>query len=250
MKKLILAIAAVCSTLIYAEESHSGKKIDRARLDAAIYNRTGGKIKVPDVQKGKIVYVNCQTAIPVEVLKEHADFFAKELKVSIEVAEGKFDLAKPTIQGELSLFVVDCAELPMSLVAPEAKWAMVNVAPLKTDKQAFFKARVKKSLTRGFGYLCGAAVSQYPNSLMLGVAGVKDLDKHVDEKLPVDVMQRFENYLPSVGVTPYVLVSYRKACQEGWAPQPTNDVQRVIWEEYHTAPTEPIHIEFDPKKGM
>ena len=30
------------------------------------------------------------------------------------------------------------------------------------------------------------------------------------------------------------LATYRTACIEGWAPPPTNDVQRTIWERVHS----------------
>ena len=30
---------------------------------------------------------------------------------------------------------------------------------------------------------------------------------------------------------PYIESTYRKACREGWAPAPTNDVQKAIWED-------------------
>jgi len=28
-----------------------------------------------------------------------------------------------------------------------------------------------------------------------------------------------------------ILVPYRKACEEGWAPMPTNAIQKAIWDE-------------------
>ena len=43
-------------------------------------------------------------------------------------------------------------------------------------------------------------------------------------------------------------VPYSRACREGWAPPPTNDVQRTIWKQVHAVPDKPIKIEFDPKK--
>ena len=46
--------------------------------------------------------------------------------------------------------------------------------------------------------------------------------------------------------------SYHKACEEGWAPAPTNEVQKAIWEQVKAdkerGPTNPIKIE-PPKKG-
>ena len=40
---------------------------------------------------------------------------------------------------------------------------------------------------------------------------------------------------------------YRKACMDGWAPAPTNEYQKAIWDQVHAIPTKPIKIEFDPK---
>ena len=52
-----------------------------------------------------------------------------------------------------------------------------------------------------------------------------------------------------MGVAVRRRVSYRKACQEGWAPAPTNDIQKAIWDKVHAVPATPMKIEFDPKKG-
>ena len=43
-------------------------------------------------------------------------------------------------------------------------------------------------------------------------------------------------------------IPYRQACQEGWAPAPTNAVQRAIWNKVHQIPDSPLVIEFDPKR--
>lgn len=266
MKNLMFAVFALCATVVIADEAavqtpqpevkmvmgpdgkmYPTKKMDRAKLEAAIYKRTGGKMKEPGTQKGKVVYVNCQKAADAALLKDHAALFAKELKIEIETVDGVFDLAKPNVQGDASLFVIDDPAMPMSLVAPESKWAMINVSPLKTDKDAFFAARVKKELTRGFCFLGGAVASQYPQALTECVTKPEDLDKYSDERLPFDVIQRFAGYLAGYGVTPYRLITYKKACQEGWAAQPTNDVQKAIWDSVHQLPTAPIKIKPETK---
>jgi hypothetical protein len=38
-------------------------------------------------------------------------------------------------------------------------------------------------------------------------------------------------------------------CQEGWAPPPTNEYQRAIWNDVHKIPEKPMKIDFDPAKG-
>jgi hypothetical protein len=34
-----------------------------------------------------------------------------------------------------------------------------------------------------------------------------------------------------MGIKPARMTTYRKACEEGWAPMPTNSVQKAIWDE-------------------
>ena len=53
------------------------------------------------------------------------------------------------------------------------------------------------------------------------------------------------------GIGRYRVVTYKKACIEGWAPAPTNDAQRVFYEQAKAdkerGPTNPIEIPM-PKK--
>ena len=263
MKKLIIfgiAAASVCAsdiayaavpTAVNPDGKKIVKKIDRAKLQAAIYKRTGGKLKVPGTQQGTLTYVNAQKKAPVEWLQQNAEVFAKNAKVDIQVKEGAFSFPSPTIVGNATLFVIDDESMPSILHAPEQKWCMVNVAPLAKgagEKKAFFAARVQKQLTRGFSLLAGSQDSNYPESLLGCITSPEGLDKHVDCRLPVDIMARFPPYLAGYGVKPYVLSTYKKACEEGWAPQPTNDVQKAIWEKVHAMPTEPIKIKPETKK--
>ena len=75
-----------------------------------------------------------------------------------------------------------------------------------------------------------------------GTYNLKDL-------LPHDVVTRQLKYLAAMNVTPKVRITYKKACEEGWAPAPTNEFQKAIWEKVHAAPKNPMKIKFDPKKG-
>ena len=84
---------------------------------------------------------------------------------------------------------------------------------------------------------------------MAGMKSISDLDKYPDEAIPVDVLGRTLRYLPEAGCNLRTMVPYRTACREGWAPAPTNDIQKAIWNEVRQLPTKPIKIEFDPKKG-
>ena len=134
MKKLIIfgiAVASVCAsdiayaaapTAVNPDGKKIVKKIDREKLQAAIYKRTGGKLKVPGTQQGTLTYVNAQKKAPVEWLQQNAEVFAKNAKVDIQVKEGAFSFPSPTIVGNATLFVIDDESMPSILHAPEQKW--------------------------------------------------------------------------------------------------------------------------------
>ena len=62
-------------------------------------------------------------------------------------------------------------------------------------------------------------------------------------------MAKMQKMWNRFGVSKERRVPYRVACQQGWAPAPTNDYQKAVWEEVHAVPSDPMKIEFDPKKG-
>ena len=206
---------------------------------------TGGPVTKPGTQKGEIVYVNCQSRAQKAWIEASIAYFVKETKYKVTLKEGgAFDIKNPKIEGNASLYIVDDPALPVILVAPESRWALVNVAPIaKEERPAYFEARVKKELTRGFAYLCGAANSQYPQALTRMIAGQAELDTNPDLQLPMDVLQRIRTSMEPLGVTPAKIYVYRKACEEGWAPQPTNDYQKAIWNQVFSIPDKPIKIE-------
>lgn len=221
------------------------------KRDQLLYKRNGGMLKRPGTQKGVVYYVNAQKRAPVAWLKQNAAVFADSIKIAIEVKDGTFEFPNPAVQGNATLFVVYDETLPPILLAPESRWCMVNVASLAKgteQRPQFFAARVQKELTRAFSLLAGAQTSNYPNSLLGCVTKLEDLDLFADCVLPVDIIGRFVPYLDGYGVKPYVLSTYRKAVQEGWAPAPTNDVQKAIWQQVHQIPDKPITIEYDPKR--
>ena len=251
MKTLVCCAFALVTVAGFCEEAATANNdmTPEQRHAEAVqrrYRRSGGTVVKPGSLSGQIVYVNCQKRADQKFLAESVDYFKKETKLDIVIKDGSFDLLSPKVQGSLSLFVVDDAALPPLLFAPESRWAMVNVNPLASgrgEKAAFFEARVKKQLTRGFALLCGASNSQFPGNVVGGVAKVEDLDTYPMHQLPVDVLARFHPYLKAFAVTPAYVTTYRQACKEGWAAQPTNEVEKAIWDEIHELPKNPLKLE-------
>ena len=229
----------------------------KAYFEKRFLEHTGGKILRPGTRQGTVVYVNCQKRAEMAWLEESREYMAGYSKFNVSAKDGTFDIKGPNVEGNASLFIIDDETLPALLAAPEDRWVAVNVAPLAKDaKPAFFEARVKKELTRGFCMLCCAANSQFPRALTGGVTKPSDLDKFPDHHLPVDIERRMATYMEPFGVTPAVMVTYRQACKEGWAPAPANDYQIHVAEavakekaEALKGPKAPRKIEFDPKKG-
>ena len=215
------------------------------------YMHTGGAVLRKGTLKGEVAVVNCQKSAGRNVLEKAISYLGRETKFAISLKDGEFSFPSPKIEGNVSLYVIDDPALPALLAAPENRWTVVNVAPLKKgrgEKSAFFNARVLKEMSRGYALLCGAMSSNYPDSLTGGIFAPEGLDRISDERLSMDVVGRMAPYLREVGLSPAEYTSYRQACKEGWAEQPKDDIQRKIWDEIHSVPDRPIQIKFDPSK--
>lgn len=261
MKNLIIALTVCSATIAFAQAKqkmvrgnrapYSMEEVaaKRAKAQDILMKKVGGLVPRPGSQKGEIFYVDCQSRAPKAWIDESIAYFRDETKFKVTYKTGTFDFAAPQVSGNATLFIIDDAKLPALLVAPENRWALVNIAAVAQERRpAFFEARVKKQLSRGFAYLCGAANSQFPMALTRGIVNHSDLDVNMDYRLPVDIFQRFRTYMETLGVLPEVSVIYRKAVQEGWAPAPTNEYQKAVWDKVHAMPTAPIKIKPETKK--
>ena len=240
----IIAVAIATTTVLANEQPTNVAQI--------IERENGGMITTTFRNTKKIYFVNAQKRASREIIEAARRTMDVALKTPIDMVDGSFDFALPKIYGELSLYIIDDEKLPMSLVAPEGRWAFVNVAHLAKGRgkiEAFFEARVRKELARVGCMLFGNIGSMYNTNLLSFIENAEGLDRFDSDVLPVDGTMRCARYLQSMGVKPYRRISYHKACREGWAPAPTNEVQQAIWDKVHAAPKAPMKIEFDPKKG-
>lgn len=215
-------------------------------VSGAPKRQSPGFLPVPSTQKGKILLVDKQQRMPAKDIAEVAAFIEKATRCKCIVS--KSGTADVTIE------IVDDKALPVLTAYPEDFKATLNVAKLdaglKGDAVArFFVKRCRKELLRAFCFACGTAGTQYPDNI-LAIGAISDLDL-VDEFIPGDTIYALQARLKKIGVTPLQFVSYARACKEGWAPAPTNDVQRLVFEKIKAlkekGPTNPIKIR-PPKK--
>lgn len=244
-------IPAFGETVVSPRDKEAWAKLTPAERKAAVEYRLGGMCVKPGSQTGRIALVNAQKRVPADVIRETCSYLAEKTNYRIEVTEGEFSFPKPKPVADVNVYVVDDANLPGLLHAPEERWTTVNVAPLAEGqgaKESFLKARTQKEVTRAFLLACGAQDSNYPNSIMGAKTKPADLDKHVDCRFAVDILRRLGPYLEKFGVRPAIRQPYRVAVQQGWAAAPTNDMQKAIWDKIHAMPTEPIKIKPEAKK--
>ena len=253
MKKLIVILAAVSTLAAISADQLTPE--ERAAISKANKERVGGLLPRPGTPKGRIAFVNAQSKVAVDEFK--ATFARNSMRVrgvdywvdgtAPTVTSAKAE--KDRLNAQLVVFIIDDPTLPMSLLAVEDGWAFLNVAAIgdANTKQELLTHRAKNEFARVFGLLCGGVSSQFNSPIMNSITKAKDLNGCTDE-LPVDVTSKMAAYLEIRGVKAEQLTSYQRACQEGWAPQPTNDVQRAVWEKVHAIPDKPITIEYDPKK--
>jgi len=224
----------------------------RAERKARREARTGGRIRNTTEQQGAVLILNAQKTVSTTAVSESMQKLASFLKIDIKLdSSDGVDVASTAAllkekKANAVIYLAENKDYPTLLVAPDERWAFVNTAKLG---DANLEDRAKKETIRAFTFLCGGVASQYPDPLTRPVDDIRRLDLIDEPQIPVDVLNRMPAYLKVMGVTPYRETTYRRACEEGWAPAPTNDIQKAVWDDVHKIPQQPMKIEFDPKKG-
>lgn len=264
MKKMVFGVALVLASTIscaFADEeiiddetsANKYQKLSREELMARRYAHTGGYVVKPNSQQGCVVIFNAQKRVSSPELQGVVNKIVTKLGYKAEVRDvenvtiATAEEIKVKEGATVAVYVVDDPQLPISLVAYEGHWGIVNIAKLAegADKVRLF-GRANAETMRVVALASGAADSQFPSSLMKDVKRVRGLDG-MDGELPYDVMNRMVATYKLLGMSPERKSTYRNACKEGWAPAPVDDIQKAIWDEVHATPSEPIKIKHEKK---
>ena len=255
--KLYLAIPCLfAGMLTFAEDSATPAATEKSIATAeARLAKLGGYVIYPESQKGLVSFIDTQSAVDVSGdFDEVIGHFRRQVPVRIEVtkgAAGEPGALKRSAKANFAVVFVSDDKAPPTVVVPEEGYAVVNFAKytaglkLPAD-EAKYKRRCVRAALKAFVLLCGGGGSRYPGHVAAAHTP-QELD-FAQDKLPIDIQDSVKKYLGAAGVTPMKRTVYRKACEEGWAPAPTNDVQKAIWDKVHAMPTEPIKIKPEEKK--
>jgi len=203
--------------------------------------RTGGMIEKP-VEGALVVLINAQKEIDDTLVSEWVRRMTAITRLPIKVVSEKdvsktgVELAKKALNEEKTAAVLVLSQVkgqPTILLAPEDKWVIVNISALmpKAKDQKLLEERAQKETWRGLCHLMGTANSTFEPCLMKPVFSMEDLDALKARSISPDPMRKISLTANKMGIQPNVITTYRKACEEGWAPAPTNSNQKAIWEE-------------------
>lgn len=175
--------------------------------------------------------------------------------VSEDIPDAKclIDIASSFVGKNNASAIVVIAEndkLPLTLISPERKWTILNISPLLSDNPNSKKIeeRIKKMLWVSVARTLGAGNSSYRPCVLAPFTTIHDLDKNLALKPCPEPFNKMIDTAASYGIKTITISSYKKACEEGWAHAPTNDIQKAIWDKVHAMPTAPIKIKPEAKK--
>ena len=247
MNKIIILLVALMPIRLLAD-GQIPQKSSKEIMASIAMKRYGGKIRQPNTEKGSIVFVNTQKTVTKSVLERVVEKLEQRFRFTTIISESD-------VESRAERFVVRLEDLDRKdciILAPESFWISVNVKALAADNppKAILVDRFEKEVRRAFAFVCGGTCGTETGGICRMVSSISDLDAIPGLDFSLDVEARIINNMNDSGVRPYRMAKYSEACQEGWAPPPTNDYQRMIWERVHQIPDKSVTIEYDPKRGM
>ena len=257
MKILVLALATAVSAASLAEEKVA-LPVPQSKL-AEFNARTGGMVSPIDNGKRLLVLdartdesVSIEEAIGLgnQVLKLPFLMEKVQLPEGTEpyaFCAGRQDEKHPAV----ILFYNRKGAASLS-VYPENAIACVNVYGLATDDIKLYKERLGKEYWRSVGFIFGAYGLQMPGCVLQPVSNAEQLDAIKGRQLGPNRFNMVLKTSNALGIQMIRTTTYMRACQEGWAPPPTNDVQKAIWNKFKSdkerGPANAIKIEPPRKK--
>ena len=162
--------------------------------------------------EGKVAIVNAcdaQTAALDVALRKVANL----LMINFEIKKGEWRLAEAqkcfdAAKANAAVFIVKDKTLPMSLIAMEAKWGVVNAEGL--DEKGVMREALRVATV-----VLGGASSKYSASTMRPVFSKDDLATKAGDLITFDSIMSISTYLPELGIKPYQMMTREEAIEEG-----------------------------------
>lgn len=233
---MAVSLAVVVAQAALTPEQIAKRKAKRAAMIAA----KGGLVTKP--LSGRVVrVVNMQDVVGDAELRDVFKLVNLQLGYAWDmktIAPGKclFDIvAQEKSDGKtgLVLVVIDDPKKPFVLAAPEDAWGVLNISRLeaKAATPEVRKSRLMKSLSRTYAYAFGVGQSLNKPCVLDPAYSLSDLDALSMSELGPEPQMKISEVAEKRGLEVVHTVTYRQACLEGWAPAPTNEIQKAIFDE-------------------
>jgi len=255
---LVIAAFALVASLSAADTSATIRPYVVPPEKMAEFNaKTGGVIDPPPGGKALVVL----DAREKDSSTLSNLLFAAELQLTITCEERDIKLAanddpvktafeaKKAGAGAVILFY-EREGSPVMTAFPEDAITLVNLQPLQDPSYNVYRRRLVKEFWRSVALTLGG----YGNQLQIGgvlqaAFSVQGLDEIPSVSLSPFQINAIQNAKGKLKIYGKKSVPYSKACREGWAPPPTNDVQRALYNRFND-PTQRFRRDFKPKVKM
>lgn len=107
-----------------------------------------------------------------------------------------------------AVFIVKDKAMPLSLVAMEERWGMVNAEGLSSES-------LEKEALRVAIVVLGGAGSKYSASTMRPVFSAEELEKKAGDVVTFDSLMAMSSYIPEMGFKQYRMMNREDAIEEG-----------------------------------
>ena len=261
MKKTIVASLSLALAAVIAANAQD-VRTRRTRPDA--HSKPSGGIVEKPYSGNYIKIVNAQKTVANDVIKTFVLKMRMETLLPFEACTGKHvevDVAKSTAEQLVKetrvgagILIIDDPTRDAHIQSAEGRWAILNISPLKTDSPATktLETRCAKMLWRAAARALGVGYAAREASVLKPFSTLAELDSNRELKPSPDGSNAMLQNASVYGITPLTIASYRTACRNGWAPAPTNEVQKAIWEqicaEKERGPANALQIPMPKKK--
>ncbi len=170
-----------------------------------------------------------------------AETIQRTMRYGVEVSRIELDGAAPydralALRKErgsaVAVMVADAGDAaPVLAVYPEDRVAVVNASRLYLGAaDADRETRLVKEIWRAFGFVSGCGYAGTDASVMQPISSPVELDAIKWSIVSPMSFQQISLLLSRYGAVAGGRTTYRRAVAEGWAPPPTNDYQKAVWD--------------------
>jgi hypothetical protein len=226
---------------IYAqsEAPQAVKKLSMQERREMVHRQTGGLVW-REKGEGSFLILDIQKQVSREVIDAVIKDVSRAFSFSSKVVQLEETDAPRAIRSQLAKaeigMVIALTDIPNEeglLLAPESRWAIVNISRLAEGKPSKEKIdeRFRKEIWRAIGYLMGGNNQSSKASLLHVNKGGQDLDQLNNVAMDPAIFANIVAVAKAWNLKLCSPTTYRNACEEGWAPMPTNNFQKAIMEE-------------------